>query len=216
MARAKQTPAQLKNLPQYRDKTDSELELIAENLYYGNTEARVQETLDRIVNDYDVSDLNANDEMALRNLAQAFVRLDHIERMIDQAMADGDSVEVQRLNNIASVLRKDASQLQGDLSITRRARKGDDDSDLLSQWDSIKLRAKKHMQERLAYVYCPKCKMLLANIWCLDWKANNVLHLHCTRVVNSDSGEICDNRFKLTSKELWEGKHKNVEGVLPT
>lgn len=214
MSRAKQTPAQLKNLPQYRNKTKEELEEISENLYYGNTEARVQETLDTIINDYDVSDLNANDEMSLQNLAQIFVRLDHVERLIDAAMTSRDSIEVQRLNNIASVLRKDASQLQGDLNITRRARKGDDDLNVLDQWEDLKRRATKHMESRLAYVFCPTCKMLVANIWCLDWEANNVLRFHCTRVVDRDSGTTCDTKFRVTSKELRENKHKNIESVL--
>ena len=214
MARARQTPAQLKNLPQYRNKTDEELAEISENLYYGNTEARVQETLDEIRNDYDVSDLNANDEMSLQNLAQLFVRLEHVERLIDASMVSRDSIEVQRLNNIASVMRKDASQIQVDLNITRRARKGDDDQNILDQWMSLKQRAKKHLESRLAYIFCPECRMLIANVWCLDWEANNVLRMHCTRVVNSDTGAMCDTKFKVTSKELRADGHKNVSGVL--
>lgn len=216
MARAKQTPAQLKNLPQYRNKTQKELEQISEQLYYGNTEARVKDTLDKIINDYDVSDLNANDELALLNLAQIFVRLDDVERMIDQSMASNEIADVQRLNNIAASLRKDASQLQNDLNISRKARKGDDETDVLNQWVLLKSRAKKHLENRLAYIYCPKCKMLVGNIWCLDWSANNVLRMHCTRILDSDTGEICNHKFKVTSKELKELGNRNIDGVLRT
>jgi len=184
----------------------------------GSVYKRMQEVLNSFKRDYDLSDMNANDELLLDNLARIFARLETIEVRIDKS----DSVsDLDRLTRIAERLRGDASRIQNDLSITRRQRKGEKEEDLVTYITDIKIRAKKMLNERLSYVYCPKCKMLLATVWFLypDEKRNAV-RIKCGRVIDSDEGIICNHDFAVTSQELKENKNMNLfegsEEILPT
>ena len=215
MAKRKQTVKQLKNLYQYRNKTIEELEIIQAEIIEGSTEDRTKRVLERFTNDYDLTDLNANDQLALHNLAQIFVRLEDIERQIDTAMVEGDSVKVERLNRIASSLRKDASTIQVDLNITRKARKGDKEQNLVVYIEDLKRRAKKQLEDRLHYIYCEKCKMLLCNVWFLYPKSTNAVKVTCIRALD-DTGEICGHVSTVTSDFLLNNDNKNIKDVFKT
>jgi len=175
----------------------------------------VQNVLDKFEQDYDLSDMNANDELALDNLAKIFVRLETYERRLDDA---DDVSDIDKLTRITERLRNDASKIQTDLGITRRQRKSEKEANLQTYIDDIKYRAAGMLTDRLNYIYCPKCHMLLCNTWFLypDEK-DNVLRLRCNRPLG-DSGEICGHTFTVTSQELKKNKNKNKgnEEVLPT
>ncbi len=208
---------QLANLPQYKGKSDEELEAVQARIFRGSTKERVQDVLEDFSSDYDLSDMNANDELALENLARIFVRLDDLEIQLDTEMMNTDVTKVGRLVKIAADLRKDASQLQQDLAITRKARKGDTEEDLVSYIEDLKSRAKKFLAERLSYVYCPKCQMLVCNVWFLyPDEQRNALRLKCIRTVNEDTDKRCDTEFTVTSAQLKEMRNTNLEGVIPT
>jgi hypothetical protein len=175
----------------------------------------VQDVLKQFEKDYDLSDMNANDELSLDNLARIFARLEKYEGMLDEAK---DVTEIDRLTRITERLRNDASKIQTDLGITRKQRKSEKEANLQLYIDDIKWRAAVMLKDRLNYVYCPKCHMLLANIWFLyPDKDENVLRLRCDRTLD-DSGEKCDNVFTVSSQELRDNKNKNPgnEEVLPT
>lgn len=214
MAKKQMTVAQLRNLPQYRNLSDEELKKVQEEILRGSTEERKREVLERLKIDYDLSDMNENDRLSLDNLAQIFVRLDDLERTIDELLNDGNYMDADRLNKMSASLRRDASQIQQDLAITRKARKGDKEEDLVTYIADLKTRAKKFLEERLSYIYCPECKMLLANTWFLYPGANNAIKITCNRVIN-DEGDICGKTFQVKSKELLDNNNCNIEGMLP-
>lgn len=210
------TIEQIRNLPQYKNKTDEELEDILHKIHYGDAEERAEKVLEDLYENYDLSEMNANDELSLMELARIFVQLEDLEEQMNSAILNESPGIVNTLNRIVSSLRKDASQLQQDLNITRKARKGDKEADLVTYIEDIKRRAKRHLEDRLAYVYCPKCRMLVANVWCRDWEAKNVFRFHCNRIKDADTGEICDTKFKVTSGELKEKGNRNLEDVIRT
>lgn len=175
----------------------------------------VQDVLEQFDKDYDLSDMNANDELSLDSLAKIFVRLEKYEERLD----DADSVtEIDKLTRITERLRNDASKIQTDLGITRRQRKSEKEANLQTYIDDIKYRAAVMLAERLSYVYCPECHMLLACAWFLyPDEEENVLRLRCDRTLD-DTGKKCGNVFTVTSQELRDNKNKNPgnEEVLPT
>ena len=211
------TIEQLRNLPQYRTKSVSELEDILEGIMEGKTEEKVQEVLESFEQNYDLSDMSANDMLGLRNLAHYYVYLENINSKTDEALREGDINMVERLIRTAERVQKSITDIQTNLAITRKQRKSDKEQDLVTAWEDLKSRAKTFLENRLSYVYCPECKMLLANVWFLyPDEERNVLRLRCNRLLDADSGETCDHEFTVTSQYLAENKNRNIEGVLRT
>lgn len=174
----------------------------------------VEDVLNKFDENYDLSDMNANDELALDNLAKIFVRLAVYEESLDDAT---NITDIDKLTRITERLRNDASKIQTDLGITRRQRKSEKEANLQVYIDDIKYRAAAMLMDRLSYIYCPKCHMLLANTWFLYPEEDNVLRLRCNRTLD-ETGKKCGHEFTVTSKELKENKNinKGNEEVLPT
>ncbi len=211
------TIEQLRNLPQYRTKSVSELEDILEGIMEGKTEEKVQEVLESFEQNYDLSDMSANDMLGLRNLAHYYVYLENINSKTDEALREGDINMVERLIRTAERVQKSITDIQTNLAITRKQRKTDKEQDIVSAWEDLKSRAKKFLDDRMSYVYCPECKMLLANVWFLyPDEERNVLRLQCNRLVDAASGKMCDHEFTVTSQYLAENENRNIEGVLKT
>ena len=211
------TVEQLKNLQQYRNKSESELEEILEKVMESKTEEKVQEVLESFEQNYDLSDMSANDMLGLRNLAHYYVYLEDLNHKIDDAMRDDNTGILERLIRISEKVQKSVTEIQTNLAITRKQRKSDKEQDIVSAWEDLKLRAKKFLEDRVSYVYCDKCRMLLANVWFLyPEEERNVLRLRCNRTIDSDSGEICGNELTVTSQFLAENDNRNITGVLKT
>jgi hypothetical protein len=217
MPRRVKTIEQLRNLPQYRNKSDEELEEILVEILTPDTEERVAEVMKDFEKNYDLSDMSANDMLDLNNLAYYYVYHEDLSKQLDEEIRDGSTRQVDSLMKIIERVGKRINDIQTSLSITRKQRKGDKEEDIVAAWEDIKTRAKKLLQDRLSYIYCPKCKMLLANVWFLyPEEQKNAVRLRCNRIVDSDTGEVCGHEFTVTSKSLSENKNKNLDGVLPT
>ena len=211
------TIGQIRNLPQYKNKTDEELEEILRVIVEGDTEERVGKVLEDFEKNYDLSDMSANDMLELKNLAQYYIYLDDLNKQIDVHLREKNTIEVDRLIKITERIQKSASEIQTNLAITRKQRKSDKEQDIVSAWEDLKLRAKRFLESRQSYVYCPECRMLLATVWFLyPEEDKNVMRLRCNRVIDVDSGEICGHEFTVSAKELAEGGNRNLEGVLKT
>ena len=207
----------LRNLPQYRGKTDIELEKIRAKLVEGDTSDREAAILENFEDNYDLSDMTANDLLSLKNLIQYYIYLEQLNKAIRQALVDSETRNVDQLIKITERIQSQISSIQTNLAITRKQRKSDKEQDIVSAWEDLKLRAKKFLSERLSYVYCDKCRMLLANVWFLyPEEEKNVLRLRCNRTIDSTSGEVCGNVLTVTSQFLADNGNRNVEEVLKT
>jgi hypothetical protein len=206
MPKKQMSLAQLKNLPQYQGKTDEELERIRDRIIYGDTDTQVEAVIKSFEEDYDLSGMTANDKLALLELARIFVSLDRIQENIDAELEadDPNVVRFEKLTKIASQMRVDASKLQHDLNITRRARQDAGGQTVPEFLSELQQRAKQFLADRLCEIYCPECNMLLAKVWFLYGEKDNTIKLACGR-------EGCENIFEVTSCELLENKGKNVK-----
>jgi hypothetical protein len=203
----------LRNLVQYRDKTDEEFDEIFENYSMQeednqDIELRIEEVMNNFSLNYDLRDMNANDTLSLRELAKTFVLLDNLGKIEQRLLEDGAIAQLRAVSSIKKEYLENASKLQSDLNIKRQQRQNETGENLADYLPSIQKRAKVFYSQRLAYIYCPECKMLCGNAWFTDWQIYNELMFTCPR-------EDCGNKFKVSSQYLAEHGNKNVEGVLP-
>ena len=210
MAKRAMSVAQLRNLPQYRDKTDEELENIRDGIVLGSLESRIAGVIKSFEKDYDLSDMAANDMLYLEELAKVFLLLNDIEGHLRAELESEhtDWLNFEKINRAAETLRVSASRIQRDLNITRKARQDTKGQSVVDFIEDLKTRAKHFLEERLLEIYCPKCKMLLCKVWYLYPLENNVLNFTCGR-------ERCGYIFEVTSKHLRENRNKNIAAGPP-
>lgn len=212
-----------RNLTQYKDMTDDEFDEFWEVKTTGilsvkEFEDRIQRKIDEFGEDYDLEDLKANDKVTLRALVQAYITLEDLENYAFQKRMEGideDSIlAMDKMSNIMSRLRSDISNMQNDLKITRKVRKGDKEESVINYIEDLKLKAKKFYEEKMSYIFCPKCDMLLATTWFLypNYKTNRI-ELICHRPLQG--GGICGERVYANGTELFEKRGSNKPEIMP-
>lgn len=210
----------LRNLHQYKKMTDDEFEAFWENRSTGleinqEFEKRVQRKLDEFERDYEVSDMKVNDFLALRALAQAFITLEDLEHysytLRHEGIDENTISKLARIGELMSAIRRDISTLQADLKISRKSRKGDKEESVLNFLEDLKSKAAKFYKDRMFYVFCPKCNMLMFTGWFLWPEGNNKVRLHCERVL--ENGEKCTGTVFVSSKELVDNRGVNTSNI---
>lgn len=212
---------QVRNLKQYRDMTDDEFEEVFSKRLMGVTtnrefEFRIQKKLDEFAKDWEIEDMKSNDLLLVRALAQAFINLEDLENYMYNLRSEGINqdkiLEIDKVNNVMSLLRRDISKFQDDLGITRKSRKSDKESSVVNYLAKLHEKAKKFYESKMFYVWCPKCSMLLFTGWFLyPEEKNNKLQLICNRTL--ESGEKCGHKLQITSKELYDRRGVNITDV---
>jgi hypothetical protein len=211
-----------RNLPQYRGMSDEEFDRMFEETEYNvsiskDFEDRIAKKIDEFSQDYDIDDLKINDKETLRAFVQAIIALEDYERIIFNIRSEGDISQhninvVDRLGRITSDLRKDISRFQEDLNITRKIRKSDKETSVVSYISNLKEQARQFYEQKMSFIYC-ECGMLLGTIWSLYPDENNTVVLTCHRKL--DTGGFCGKKVKVTTKELMENRGTNRVEITP-
>lgn len=219
----KQSRAQIRNMKQYRDMTDTDFDKMFEDKKHSagmsqDFEERITKKILEFSQDYDIDDLKINDKETLRAFVQAIIALEDYEQLVFDIRSEGDISQanitvVDRVSNIMSNLRKDISRFQEDLNITRRIRKSDKESSVVSYISNLKDQARQYYESKLTYIYCTKCNMLLGNVWTLYPEESNKITLKCHRTL--DDGSLCGNVVTVTTKELAENRGTNKPSITP-
>jgi len=218
----KQSPAQIRNLAQYKQLTDEEFELMWEEKQNSITQSeefddRIDHKIEEFSKDYDIEDLKINDRYTLRAFVQAVIALEDYERFLyDIRSEDINQTNinvVDRVSKVISDTRKDISKFQEDLNITRKIRKSDKESSVISYIDNLKEQARQYYESKMSYIFCDKCHMLLGNVWVQYPENDNKIILKCGRTL--DDGSICDGKTTVTTKELLERRGTNNEEIIP-
>jgi hypothetical protein len=175
---------------------------------------RVEALKDKMAEDYDLTDLNANDKASLDDLCGLYIRVEDMDKLISAEMKkdEPDMYNIQNMSKTVSQWRDSISRIQVDLNITRKARKGDNETSVVAEFNSVKERAAKMLDERLSYIYCEKCNMLLSTSWFLYPDDSNSITVTCGRETN---GKKCGYRTTVSSKFLKEHKNINLVDKLP-
>lgn len=207
--------AKIRNLVQYRDMTDEEFDevwgtMIQEiELSPDILEEQVKEKLDELAVDYDMEDMKINDMGQLRSLALATIQLDDLELTAWTLRQDTNTTSVQmleKINRILSGLRDDISKISSDLQLTRKIRKQSKESSIIDAINDLRGKARTFYRERMLYVFCPECKMLLSTLW-LNYSSEeyNKLQLKCKR---------CNHKFTQDLTPLYKTDNKNIDDVV--
>lgn len=209
----------IRQLKQYRNLTDEEFDKIYSELVAGETtvkefENRIQAKIDEFANDYDLSDLKINDMLTLRALAQAFITLEDFERYFfklrsTESLTDTNIIFIEKINNVLSSLRRDITNLQNDLKITRRIRKGDQEESVINYIENLKQKARKFYFAKMRPVLCPECKTWIASVWSLyPQDDQSRVIIHCRRRLVD--GTLCKGVVKKTIHELYKEKNEEL------
>jgi hypothetical protein len=129
----KQNKKRLRNLNQYKNMTDEEFESLWENYKEKpevDIESRINLTMEEFAKNYDLRDMNANDTLALRELARIYVHLEDLGRMEQSAIEDGEVAKIGSLSRIKKEYLDNASRIQIDLNITRKSRQSAEGEEL--------------------------------------------------------------------------------------
>lgn len=212
------TKNRVRNLTQYRELSEEDFEIAYKLLSEAaedNEEIaelfkqRTSEKLELIKADYDLDDMKANDMMQLNSLLAAMVTLEDTEYLIhqeSQEISAGVILYVEKLNSIASKLRKDISDISSDLDLVRKIRRKDKQRNVLDTLEELKGKAKRFYKERMLYLFCTECKMLLATVWLNYPDSKNTIKLKCEHC-----GHV--NTIKDLTK-TYETDNKNVRDVV--
>lgn len=198
------------------DTSNYEEEFLKEKISHSlDFENRINSKIDEFSKDYDIDDLKINDRLQLRTLAQAFIQLEDLEqthfRVRNQEINESNIAYLRDLNNSMASLRKDISMIQEDLKISRRARKGDKEENLITQFQIMQQKAKTFYKSKMNYIWCPKCKMLLGTIWVHYPESNNSISLTCGRTL--DNGTKCGEKVIINLKDLVDKRGTNIDNV---
>lgn len=213
----------LRNLAQYRDLSDEQFDNLMSQKSLNmdmseEFEKRIQRKMDQFSEDYDLSDLKINDKETLRALIQTVLTLEDYEQALFKLRSGGLThdfvIGADKLHKAMSDLRADISKLQNDLNITRRVRKSDQDISVMAYIDGLKEKAKKFYENKMSYIFCPKCNMLLATVWSLypDSDKNKIV-LVCERI--TPDGTKCGEKVIITTRELLNSRGTNNKKITP-
>jgi len=162
--------------------------------------------LERLNKEYDLSDLAENDRRQLEELASALAQASFFNWLL-QDEAKKETIDVRKLKDLQKLLtdsRKDISSIQGDLRIDRKNRERKTES-VPEYVKDIKTRALKFLSERLSYIYCPKCKFLLGNIWLYKYNLGSKFKFICPQ---------CENEFIVIDSALEDRKNLS-DAIVP-
>lgn len=220
---AKQSRNQVRNLAQYKNLTEEEFEEMWSDRQGSlslskDFEDKINKKIEEFSADYDIDDLKINDKETLRAFVQAIIALEDYERFIFDIRASKNISQaninvVDRVQKIMSDLRRDISKFQDDLNITRKIRKSDKESSVISYIANLKDQARQFYESKMSYIYCPKCNMLLATTWTLYPLSDNKLSFTCKRPMAD--GSTCNHKFNVSTKELNDNRGTNKPEVTP-
>ena len=212
-----------RNLPQYKNLSEDEFQAKMAQKALGidvsaEFEKRIAKKYAEFDNDYDLSDLKINDREALRALIQAVITLEDYEQYLFKLRSAGITQDTlfttEKLHKAMSDLRADISKLQGDLNITRKVRKSDQDVSVLAFIDGLKDKAKRFYESKMSYVFCPKCHMLLGTFWVqYPELERNKIALVCGR--HLENGEICGEKIIIGTDELLKNRGTSDKLITP-
>jgi len=164
----------------------------------------VDEKLKELGTEYDLTDLAVNDRMQLESLAEAYTQLGKFYELLDDEFSKeaGNFTRVKDLKKLISDTLKDISNISDDLKISRKIRESKSDHlpDIIA---GFKVRARKFIEDRMSYIYCPKCKTLVGNLYLIDYNIGGKANFVCPH---------CGNNFIVAFSELTT--RKNLESAL--
>lgn len=200
------TVKKLRNLPQYKDYSEEELQKIADSANVRLVaDEKINQLMKKFAEDYDLDAMNINDKLALEVLCGIYLQIHENLGEIELAKRKKNWKLIDQLIDVNKSLVGNISTLEKQLGISRTARGKDKESSVFAYIDGLREKAQRFLEEKLRYFYCPKCSMLLATMWFLYPEENNQIHFTCGRCkkeITYFTDEFCST--EETSKVIQE------------
>lgn len=200
----------LRNLVQYKDLSDEEFDELFAQKQLGISqnkefEERIQRKIKEFGVDYSLDDLNSNDKLVLRALAQAMINLEDLELETYNVRQAGITIDnillLEKISKMMTDLRSDISKLQDDLSITRKVRKSSQEESAKAYLETLKQKAKEFYESKMQLVFCPKCHTWIGSVWALyATDPRNRVSFVCNR--DMGDGNKCGEKITIGVDEL--------------
>ena len=208
------TRKKLRNLKQFVDLSDEEFEEHFQRILEGakaedgaELEEQIAEKLSEFGEDYDLSDMKINDRLVLRNLIVSVISLEELEQTFSSLrtkISDSNILLLDRLSSIMTRLRKDISDMQNDLKLTRKLRKEGREETFIAWLDKLKNYAEEFYHEKSLSIFCKNCRRFLASVWLLYPEEENTLSVRCGN---------CGTELSEALNPLYETHNRNLEDV---
>lgn len=207
------TKEKLKNLKQYQGLSEEEFDAVFDEIETKAVDAKinieeqekeVEAKLAEFAEDYDLADMKVNDRIILRNLVQAIISLEALEDAFLRFRTNITADNVLILDRVATVmnkLRSDISDMQDDLKLTRRIRKESQAESFMEWLEKVKVKAISFHKEKSLYIFCEKCRYLLATTWLLYPEENNKIVLYCKNCGHTQEEKL-DGLYKTKNRNL--------------
>lgn len=191
--------ASLRNLAQFRGKTDEEILATIDDQSLAN---RVAERIEKLEDEFDLSDMKYHDRLLLERFMTLIIRLEDEEEWLEGRIRNDNisSAEAGRVERRLTMMRDAILDIQKELGISRLVRKDTVEDNPMILFQDIRRRAKRFLEERLCHIKCHKCGILLARTSFLYPQAPNELKLICGR---------CGAKTITTSAEAIEAERQN-------
>lgn len=202
----------LRNLPQYRDLSDEAFEEAIKGFFVEEAEELAQEFYEQFKEDYVLDDLKANDKIALESLSYFYAQLRYNQNKINEFRDSEDILFTEAVSNLVTDNEKiirSIKVLESQLGISRIERLKDEGEDMIDLVKSVRERAKKYLEKKLHYIFCPKCNMLLGNVWLLYRELEGAYELKfvCKR---EQKGKVCNTEVIIRPGDLNEHTSKAI------
>ena len=164
----------------------------------------VKKKLEILKEEYDLSDLAANDMLQLTNLAEALASQDVYNKLLSEEL-DSEEANISRVKEIQRLITevtKNIATISDSLKIDRKSREKKTES-VPDYVKDLKLRAKRFLDQRLSYIYCPKCKILVATMWLSRYNQGAKFKFICQK---------CNDSFIVSDSEL--DNRKNIDSAV--
>jgi len=211
----------MRNLVQYKNMSDEEFDSMFSQKEFGISqdkgfEDRIEKKIEEFGIDYDLDDLNSNDRLTLRALAQAYISLEDYELfeygLKKEGISEDTIVLLDKVNKFKTDLRTSISAMSGDLQITRKVRKSNKEQSLILYLEDLKRKAKEFYESKMQLIFCPKCNTWIGSLWVLYPELpQNKVTVVCNREI--EDGTKCDGKITITTKELLEMGGSSKEDI---
>lgn len=169
----------------------------------------IQQMMEQFADDYDLASMNYNDKLALEVLCGLYIQVqDNVKEIEESKGEKGWSDRISELVDLNKKLISNIEQLEKQLGISRKARGKDKETTVVNYMTEVQKKAKKFLEEKLNYIYCSSCSMLLCNVWFLYPEESNELQLVCKRCNETMTINSIDFINAETTEVIQERKHE--------
>ena len=130
--------------------------------------AQFEDMYNEYMENYDLKNATANDKSNLTILINNYILIDIIQKKIKSLMDSDDllaaTINIKKLQDSSRDTIEHSLAIERALGIDRKSRRKENQQDVAGYLALIKSNAAEWLEKQLIYVYCPKCRVMVARI----------------------------------------------------